>query len=174
MKPWIFGAFTLMTACQASQPATEQPTLEASADSPSDALKSRRRENQEADSEPHLKDASPDENLPLGFSVEPNEWARFLRFQVKDEDHFDKSGERITRVDWFLREPRFWSVQTSYNDGSTTVELQNLAISFASQATKPVIDASCEQTILLANPLVEVQLPRYAGVPVLVFCKPAL
>lgn len=174
MKPWIFGAFTLMTACQASQPATEQPTLEASADSPSDALKSRRLEKQGADSEPHLKDASPDENLPLGFSVEPNESVKFLSFQVKDEDHFDKSGERITRVDSFLREPRFWSVKTIYQDGSTKVELQNRAISFASQATKPLVDASCEQTILLASPLVEVRLPRYSGVPVLVSCKPAL
>ena len=175
MKPWIFGAFTLLTACQASQPAPEQPTAEASAAAAADMPKDGNPRVEGVAPVPPPKELPPNENLPLGFAFEPPAYLQSLSFQMKEADHFGKDGARITNVEAFLREPRFWSVQTFYDDyRPPTINLELRGLSFGSQAPKPVTNSDCQQKILLANPLVEVNLHRDNSTPTFVSCKPAL
>jgi hypothetical protein len=175
MKPWILAGFTLLTACQPSQPATEQPTAEASAAAASDAPKNDNLGKDGVALVAPAAEAPPNENLPLGFAFEPHAFLQTLSFQMKEADHFGKDGTRITNVEAFLREPRFWSVQTFYNDDRPlTVNLENRGLSFGSQGAKPVTNLDCQQKILLANPLVVVNLYRDNSTPTFVSCKPAL
>ena len=175
MKLWTLAGFTLLTACQAGQPAPEQPTAEASAAAASDAPKNDNLGKDGVALVAPTAELPPNKNLPLGFAFEPNAFVQGLSFQMKEADHFDKNGARITNVEAFLREPRFWSVQTFYHgDRPLTVNLENRGLSFGSQAAKPAINYDCQEKILLANPLVVVNLHRDGDTPAMVSCKPPL